>query len=175
MPVRSFISALSVAILILLSVQGERACALPEYFAETGHWYEAVQVTTGTTWLNAKAAAENRGGYLATSTSTAENQFIFSLVNTAAYWTSPATNGHILGPWLGGFTQSNVWTWVTGEAFSFTAWVPGQPDAYGGGIQNLILYSGTTRGSTWGDAAGNGTVGFDLPRGYVVEYDTSPI
>src|SRR5215469_11004382 len=40
-----------------------------------GHYYELVNAT-GLSWGAASIAAENRGGYLATPTSAAENSFI---------------------------------------------------------------------------------------------------
>ncbi|HEY0552145.1 MAG TPA: hypothetical protein VGF13_21270, partial [Verrucomicrobiae bacterium] len=44
-----------------------------------GHFYEAV-ASSGIGWNPASAAATNRGGYLATVTSAAENQVIFNLI-----------------------------------------------------------------------------------------------
>src|ERR1041385_1669105 len=95
-----------------------------------GHWYKAIVNTNGFNWDQASAAAQAEGGYLATITSQAENDFVFSLVNDPKYLT--AFNGS--GPALGGFQLAGSaepaggWSWVTGEPWSYSNWAPGQPD-----------------------------------------------
>ena len=69
-----------------------------------GHWYEAL---TGPPirprpirWADAEQDAEARGGYLASITSEAENNFVFSLIDSPIYW---FFDGAVyFGPWLGG-------------------------------------------------------------------------
>lgn len=150
--------------------------AVPSYFNETGHWYEAVLVSNGVTWPEANAAAARRGGYLCTVTNAAENTFVASLVNVS-YYSDASINNDILGPWLGAFRNANdpQWQWVTGEPFSFTAWYSGQPDGYGGSNQKLQYYARFSVGSTWGDHPGTPITGYSLPRGYIVEYNTCPV
>jgi len=53
-----------------------------------GHWYEAIPASIA--WTDAKAAAEAKGGYLATITSAAENTFVAGIVASSEYW-------HLLG------------------------------------------------------------------------------
>ena len=36
--------------------------------------------------------------------------------------------GYSSRAWIGGYEQNWVWHWVTGEAFSYSHWGPGQPD-----------------------------------------------
>ena len=104
-----------------------------EYFQWTtakggnDHWYQYVSTTR--TWAQAKTDADNRGGYLATITSSGEETFVNSLYNVAN------------SPWLGGFQNTSSlsysepgasWEWVTGEAWSYTDWNTSQPDNNGG-------------------------------------------
>lgn len=76
---------------------------------------------TGFTWEQARDHAEYLGGNLATITSTAEQQFIISLLQAG-------TREHY---WLGGYrianTGANQFAWVTGEQMTFTNWAAGQP------------------------------------------------
>jgi hypothetical protein len=101
------------------------ASADPVPWSGNGHYYRVVSVTGSITWEDANAAAIAAGGYLATITTKAENDFVFSLVNNPTYW-----NGYS-GPWLGGYqspaTQqpTSNWRWVTGETWSYSNWQAG--------------------------------------------------
>ena len=99
----------------------------PHYFAGNGHYYEGASSAPGD-WASAKAYAESRSylgvpGHLATITSQAENDFVASM-----------PGGYVGSYWLGGYQPGGSgepdgnWQWVTGEAWGFTAWGPGQPD-----------------------------------------------
>ena len=68
------------------------------------------------TWTEAKAACEDMGGHLATSTSAEKNTFLGIL----------HANTYI---WLGGTydTTKGTWSWITGEEWSYTNWQSGQP------------------------------------------------
>src|SRR5688572_9198499 len=61
------------------------------------HYYQLIAAPNGITWSEASLSATNRGGYLATATSSAENDFIFSVANA-----NPAVWHVGYGPWLGG-------------------------------------------------------------------------
>lgn len=137
-----------------------------------GHWYEAVAVTNGISWRQASELAHSECGYLATLTSAAENDFVFSLVNSPQFFT--AQNGS--GPALGGFQMPGSpepdcgWTWITGEPWSYTHWGPGLPD--GAAEDRLHFFSGlsSTPSSNWNDIYSE-----DLNLGgYVVERETGP-
>jgi hypothetical protein len=83
-----------------------------------GHQYQVLNQQM--TWEEAKREAEGRGGYLATITSAEEEAFVFNLTK----------QGNLDAYWLGGQADSNrVWTWITGERFTYTNWGRGQPDA----------------------------------------------
>ncbi len=109
---------------------------------------------TSKTWTDAKASAEGCGGYLATITSEEEQAIINELpqYGTLGYYHIGAYRAQ---------NTANKWAWITGEAFDFSAWYPGEPNnndlvnAYAG-VSTLCL--------TWIDYPN------DL-HGYIVEYD----
>ena len=106
-----------------------------------GHTYEAVYVPAGLNWVQAQLAVAGRGcgWYLATITSAAENRFAFGLIAKRPELFVEDLNG----PWLGGFQVSSRsepkgdWRRVTGEAFRYTSWAPGQPNDYVAGDSTL--------------------------------------
>ncbi len=141
-----------------------------------GHWYEAVLSSNYISWSDARSDALSRGGDLATITSGPENGFVFSLINESQYWHEGT---YWMGPWIGGYQQENAqsptegWGWVTGEAFDFTAWAPGQPNDAGivNGIQDRIqFWHGSGINPTWQDVFQDNLI----TQSYVVEYVPEP-
>jgi hypothetical protein len=116
-----------------------------------GHYYKLS--TESTTWFNAKARAEELGGYLACITSAAENSFVFNSVAG----TSQA--------YLGGTDEEveGTWKWISGEAWSYTAWGPGEPN----NVNNEDHLHYRTDGA-WNDVPGTSSYR------YVIEWDTDP-
>jgi len=150
-----------------------------------GHWYEPVKAgPEGISWSAAAAAATDVGGYLATITSLAENEFAFELVsNDLDYWFN-SDNGFSIGPWLGGYQASGArepsgdWRWVThpDESFTtFTNWLPGQPNDSGLLNQQSLHFigrGGDNPSSSWNDL--NGITPEHPIRGYIVETIPEP-
>lgn len=104
-----------------------------------GHWYKAVASVGALSWTAAEQACEAQGGHLATITSQAENDFVFSLIDDPKYWVAA-------GPYLGAtapeprVTPSTGWTWITGETWGYTSWCPGEPNnGNGGGTRDACL------------------------------------
>jgi len=102
-----------------------------------GHWYQVVHVPAGINWTAARdtAATILPGGYLATITSAAENDFVWNETEVGSnndLWIIDGANNWE-GPWLGGYRDPALgWQWVTGEPWSFTAWATGEPNNSGG-------------------------------------------
>jgi hypothetical protein len=150
-----------------LSATSPASASLVEWTTASGgngHSYEVVQLASPIGWNAAKAAAELRGGHLATLTSLAEHEFVRSLVIASGR-----------NAFLGGF-QSNpsapaneTWTWVTGEEWDFTAWANGEPNDQGNPTESFLeMYSI----GLWNDVpeAGSGYAEF----AYVVEVVPTP-
>jgi len=136
--------------------------------AANGHYYELVTPNTLPTWLDAKAAAQNRTylglrGHLLTINSANEQQFIATNMPAAITFES----------WLGGYQDTTApdyseptggWRWITGEPFNFTNWRTGEPnDAFN--TENSLQIS--TNGF-WNDVTGT------LQYPFVVEYESYP-
>jgi hypothetical protein len=116
------------------------------------HWYMCVRFDNPTPWSAAQALAVSWGGHLATITSAAENQFAYDVSLAQSGWTY---GGQWAGPYLGARKNaSNQFEWVTGEAFVFTSWLPGEPNS-GGWEPNLMFLGGapstTDIGPYWND------------------------
>jgi hypothetical protein len=116
---------------------------------DNGHWYQIFENTM--TWHDAKDYCESMDGYLATISSQQENDFVFdNLVNPI---------GHLC--WLGGTDEDveGVWQWITGEAWEYTNWAPGEPNDACGGEDYLHIYDGT---GWWNDEDNDGFCGGGL-------------
>ncbi len=108
------------------------------------------------------AASQSPGSNLATITTESEDEFINS-----SFFTVPniTFSGEV---WLGGFQSSSAvhaldkWNWVTGEAWNYTNWSPGEPnDAYG---LNSEQYLGGNWFGKWNDEGALGNI-----KGFLVE------
>ena len=151
------------------------ASADPVRWSDNGHFYDVVSIPGTLSWEEASAAASAAGGYLATITSPAENVFVFSLVNNAAYW-----HGYS-GPWLGGYQSPATWQpdanwhWVTGEAWSYTNWQSGQPNDSGGRAEDKLQFGFATLVSVWNDIMSVDPTPAYQPSAYVVEWNSDPL
>ena len=137
------------------------------------HYYDAISTPSGLNWNFAWDSALGHGGYLATITSQAENDFVFRLVDSSIYWYERhGTVRRLAGPWLGGTQDSGSpepdsgWHWVTSESMNYRDWTPGQPDNQGGN-ENALHFGESVgvRVPTWDDLSSTD----DSIRGYVRE------
>jgi hypothetical protein len=134
------------------------------------HYYNAVAAPAGVNWSAASDSAQRPGGYLATLTSQSENDFVFGLVDSSAYWYQ-RPNLDWAGPWLGGRQRfgstepDSGWEWAGGVPFGYVNWSPGEPDNQDGA--NVLNFGESPSGriSTWNDLNEADTA----VRGFVVE------
>ena len=152
--------------------------------------YEVVVAPEGITWVDAKASAIARGGYLATLTSAKENQFVWSLIaNQPRFWTTQLRQGKTdgIGPWIGlvqvrhhAQEPRGGWQWLSGEPLDYTNWAAGKPnnleeiEDYG----HIFRVAGSTEPGTWNDLPNDPTqltvVQSKRPVAYIVEFDRNP-
>lgn len=165
-----------------LGINGANTVVWSTSAGANGHAYEAVLHGSPISWSQANAEALAAGGHLATINDASENAFVFSLINTAQFWSPglPSDPGH--GPWIGahrplGSSPGSSWRWVSGEPFAFSPWAPGQPDNAGCGDERYVAYLWT--GATSFPLGGFAAVWNDQnnscpgPISFVVEYEFS--
>ena len=147
-------------------------------WAGNGHFYKAVVQAQGLTWDQADQIAHNQSAYLATITSAAENNFVFSLINSSAFFGNWFGLGS--GPAIGGIQTNGAaepaggWTWETGEPWTYSNWLSGQPDNNPGlgKNENRVYYWSSASGvpaNTWNDFPNNQILS---PGSYVMERDS---
>jgi hypothetical protein len=156
----------------LLAVFATDSAAVPVLWSGNGHYYEAVDHPTTTftyeeAFNNAQSSTyAGLQGHLATITSAAENAFIAATFPQAAQ-----AFGYLLGAIqpAGSPEPGGGWQWVTGEAFSFTNWIGGEPNNAGGNENAIHLRNSSGQ---WNDIYGPGsTYGFGTSvHGYLIEY-----
>ena len=129
---------------------------------DNGHYYESVPVAGGITWPQANDAAnamsyDNDEGHwyahLVTVTSADENQFIvdnFTAAIAGIYWIGGHQTAHDNEP-AGG------WSWVTGEAWSYTNWAASEPNNMNGNESFLHFWNAN---AGWNDLGNQGLGGF---------------
>ena len=138
-----------------------------------GHAYYAI-LTWGSSWQSAVADAEKRGGYLASITSDAENDFVYELTkNDERLWIM-FEDGQAFGPWIGTYQETGAvepdggWALVSGEPVTFSNWSEGQPNNFGGNSDVVRFHNYIHQPSPfWDDADGNGS-----SRGYILEVES---
>ncbi len=150
--------------------------AQPIYNPANGHLYELV-LQPGVTWNEATnaAAAKPGGWHLATITSAPENAFVQAMLSPgppffeATCLTSNLVGRVCGGIWLGGFSSSQGWRWVTGEPFTFGNWGPFEPFGNGDRVR-IDEFRDRSQLIAWNDVP----AGQLRSTGYLIENDNPP-
>lgn len=163
-----------IALFFVVFFKAQWAWAMPYFNTSNGHYYEVFR--GGYTWEEANAEANARTykglqGHLATITSAEENQWIFdNLQNDDGVFLADGT--------FIGATDKDVdgtWEWVTGEAFSYSDWLPGEPNNWNGLEEDYIMIwwnqEGQTSSPGWNDTTNNPILDVNFEMGYLIEYD----
>lgn len=97
------------------------------------HVYQVFDIAM--TWHEAKNYCENLGGHLATITSKNENLFVSELLANSV------SNCY----WLGATDEEKegVWSWVTGEEFTYNNWKNSEPNNQGKSEHYLEMFGKT--------------------------------
>ena len=125
------------------------ASSLPEADASASFGGNAYRYLSGPmTWWTAARICEALGGHLATISSEEELAMAAELCGGSPVW-------------LGGSdaAEEDVWTWITGEELSWTAWMPLEPDDDRENDEGGEDYLYLTAEGRWGDAPGSRTMG----------------
>ena len=149
------------------------------YNADNGHYYQKYTNLGGLTesWQDLNTFATSQGGYLVTVTSQMEHDYLYTNFVSG----SPSINHNVLGNYstylTGGFlNDNNQWSWITGEAFSYTNWYQGEPN--GQSVITLCnVVSNVNWGGKWADEFKVYTDwGMQNPYtlGFIVEYNSNP-
>ena len=137
-----------------------------------GHWYQGTSVEPPVNWLTAKVLAHDRGGYLATVTSTEEFLWIASVSrNAPSLWVGTR------GPFLGGqqapgsTTTTSGWSWLTGEPW-FAVW--GTSNCGADNFDGADVLTLGRCNSNAGDSYNDWPSGLSSPdiKGYVIEWSS---
>jgi len=162
---------------VLLANPARLSAAPIQWVAADGgndHFYELINHGGFIDWSDARAAAEAAGGYLATITSSAENDFLTALSFSCSAGEFDELRPCYRESWIG-LTDEAVegqFRWITGEALSFTNWSFGEPndDPAFEGEDYAILNPPPEPEGTWNDLPNDpNRVEF-----YLVEYDQDP-
>lgn len=124
-----------------------------------GHIYELYDKPTS--WETAKLVCENKGGHLATITSSEEQMIIESLIRYGkrTFYNVGATN----------LENINEWKWVTGESMSYTNWAIGEPNNVANIERYLSVFNNENYLAQWNDTTNASTSG--VSNGFICEYD----
>ena len=130
--------------------------------ASSGIHYYLVFQGVAETWEEALLYCESVGGHLATITSKAENDYVYKLMRNAGY------TGAYLG--LTDKDEDGVWEWVTGEAFVYQNWHPGEPNN-DLGSESYGMFFNDFRDGTWNDSDFNGKTDHS-GKAFICEWET---
>ena len=138
-------------------------CDIPnDAYEYNGHYYKVY--LTRTTWDKAENACEKLGGHLATVSSVGEQKFLVSLENRNKLW-------------IGAYRKDddlNSWMWVTGEPWTDTYWMKGEPNNSPNVIRNenrIVMWPASSDADslkTWNDLNANNVY---EQNGYICEWD----
>lgn len=127
-----------------------------------GHSYY-LYTNVASTWEDAKAYCEARGGYLAVINNSAENSALFNYMKNKGYDSA-----------YFGFSdaeQEGTWKWVTDEQVSYINW--GDDDEPNGGTyENYGMFYYKYTNGEWNDGDFSDIYTIDGRRAFICEWDT---
>lgn len=170
---RSFIGCIRILVVffsVLTAGAGNFALAAPVLNSANNHYYEAVAVSGGLTWIQARDAAAGRShnglvGRLVSITSADENAFVVAncpAAITGNWWIggNQDKSGSVTEPGGG-------WKWVGEGDISYFNWQTGEPNN-NAGFNPPEDYLQILSNGKWNDNTGVKTLG-----GYIVEYEAA--
>ncbi len=148
------------------------ASAAPVQWSVNGHFYERIAPPSGISWTSARSAAQalthmGLPGHLATLTSAAEAQFVYTNTNAASGYT-----------WIGFTDEVNEGTyrWVTGEPTAYTDWLANEPNNQASNPpgEDYAMIDFREPDGGWNDYQNFTGILGGPPIAYLVEYEAIP-
>ncbi len=131
------------------------------------HFYDLILSDDVISWHESQAAAQAAGGYLASITSSAENDFVTALTGGVEAYIGATDEG-----------LEGTFVWINGDPFGFANWAFGEPNDDMGPASPLgedyAIINPPAQGNplgVWNDVPDNPL----RVRAYVVEFDQTPI
>ena len=144
-----------------LSAAAETSAKTPkEAVKYNNHWYKCYEKAMS--WSDADSYCKDLGGHLVTITSKSEQLFVETLIANPKYEAY----------WMGATVNGGVWSWITGEKFSYSKWYPDEPN--GDGYDMCLQMFSTDRyiPGTWDDTWNDGDRGGGITvQGFICEWD----
>lgn len=120
-----------------------------------GHRYRVIDLSDAVrSWHQAKAHCESLGGHLAVIETAEEQTFVAGLLQGRYVFLGASDE-----------VAEDTWVWVNGAAWTYTSWLDGQPNNYGGDENFLASYDG----GDWVDVAVEGD-DFWMPTAFLCEF-----
>ena len=137
--------------------------AVTEY---NGHTYAVLSGMLTVDWHSAEQLCETLGGHLVTITSQEEMDIVYSLAQSASDYAML---------WIGASDEAEegVWTWVTGESFSYSNWADGEPNSCNGYDEDYAHFY--TNSGEWNDTRDISFIGILLELDYTADSFDSTI
>lgn len=146
------------------------------------HRYEVV--VSHVSWVDAKAAAENKGGHLVTFSDMSEFNEVIGIISASGHsslknvWIGACAPSGLDTPSLASayWNSSNAY-WITGEQFDFAKWRHGEPSGYDANMgveeQYLQIFRPKADGGEWSfnDASYDLSEYKEGTLGYIIEYE----
>jgi hypothetical protein len=174
----------ALAVLTIFAASCTAQASAYYYNAANEHYYEFVDfgdvVGLTQSWNSASAyaatlsltSASGYEGHLATLSSQAEDDFVWSFLN------ANGVDALASGRFLGAYKDANAaWQWVTGESFNYANWMAGEPNNSGGNENYLMnWWSADALGGRWNDTTETSCIAGQCSTwGFVVEFEPTVV
>lgn len=170
-------------VVIVAATASGQAYSAPILWSGNGHYYDLIMPGSAHpanyTWHEARDEAAGMthlgsSGHLVTVTSAAESQFLFTAFGAQIVPDLRFVGGgrgSIIWIGLNDATTEGSFQWVTGEPFSYSNWLPPEPNNLGDEDYVHYFYRDYGSGPIWGWNDSQPSLASSETVGFFVEYD----